>query len=182
MHGIVSLLPEPFYTRVLTIWDELEARYGLSGIRVTPYPHFSWQIGQEYQPEMLDTALRDIAAESNPLVVSTAGLGVFTGPLPVLYIPVVKTAALIRLHTRIWQRLEGTGAGISGYYNPSNWAPHISLAYLDLTPANVGPVVTNLAVRYFTWDMVIDNIAYIYEPEGESGVLRMRYRLGGIRD
>ncbi len=40
MHGLVSLLPEPHYTRVENIWQELETRFGLSGIQVTPYPPF----------------------------------------------------------------------------------------------------------------------------------------------
>jgi hypothetical protein len=175
MHGIVSLLPEPYYTRVIAIWEELSERYGLRGIRVTPYPHISWQIGQDYPSPELEQAMQEIAAETAPLQVTTAGLGVFTGTSPVLYIPVVKTAALVALHARIWDRFSAFGVDVSSYYSPTAWAPHISLAYLDLTPANIGPIVAELAVRYFTWEMRIDNIAFIYEPSGEIGELRFRF-------
>jgi 2'-5' RNA ligase len=173
MHGIVSLLPEPYYSRVFSIWDELETRYRLNGIRATPYPHFSWQIGQHYPAQELKRAMQSIAAETAPLKISTAGLGVFTGRSPVLYIPVVKTAALDALHIRIWERFTTFGEGISSDYSPMAWMPHISLAYLDLTAANIGPVLADLTQHYFTWDMYIDNIAFIYQPSGKTGQLRL---------
>jgi hypothetical protein len=179
MHGIVSLLPEPFYAQVSSIWDELSDRHGLHGVRVTPFPHFSWQIAQEYPSPALEETLQMVADEAAPLRISTAGIGLFTGPAPVLYIPVVKTSALVKLHSRIWERFSSCGRGISAYYHPAGWMPHISLAYLDLTPVNVGGIVKDLVVRDFTWDMTIDNIAYIHEPSGEVGQLRLRYDLVG---
>jgi hypothetical protein len=175
MHGIVTLLPEPYYSQVIAIWDELSERHGLTGIRVTPYPHFSWQIGQHYPSPQLEDTLRSIAVETSVQRVSTAGLGIFTGPSPVLYIPVVKTSALISLHHKIWERFSTFGVGISTYYNPTAWVPHISLAYLDLTPANIGLVLHDIVDRNFTWDMRIDNIAYIDEPNGSVGNLKMRF-------
>ena len=48
MHGLVSLLPEPFYAQVESIWRELERDFGLTGIRVTPFPHFSWEGVEDY--------------------------------------------------------------------------------------------------------------------------------------
>jgi hypothetical protein len=179
MHGIVSLLPEPFYTQVSTIWDELSERHGLNGVRVTPFPHFSWQIAQEYPSPALEEALQMVASAAAPLRISTAGIGLFTGPAPVLYIPIIKTSALVTLHARIWERFSSCGRGISAYYHPTGWMPHISLAYIDLTPANVGGIVKDLVFRDFTWDMLIDNIAYIHEPNGEVGQLRLRYELVG---
>jgi len=175
MHGIVSLLPEPYYGRVLAIWDEFEDRYGLSGIRATPYPHFSWQIGQDYPSPALESALQETAAETAPLVVTTAGLGLFTGASPMLYIPVVKTASLAALHGRIWKRFSAIGAGVSSHYSPNKWAPHISLAQLDNIPANIGAITADLAVRYFTWEMRVDNIAFIDQPSGKIGELRLHF-------
>ena len=103
MDGLVSLLPEPYYDRVEKIWQELETRFGLTGIQVTPYPHFSWQIGEDYSMDLLAEAAREVGAATPPLPVTTAGLGLFTGANPVIYISVVKTPALVAVHRLIWQ-------------------------------------------------------------------------------
>ena len=58
MHGIVSLLPQPYYSEVEKLWDRLENNFGLSGIRVTPFPHFSWQIGENYDEPLLRKRLK----------------------------------------------------------------------------------------------------------------------------
>lgn len=62
MHGIVSLLNEDIYKQVKTIWHELENKCGLTGIKVTPYPHFSWQIAKDYNWSELETVLKEISA------------------------------------------------------------------------------------------------------------------------
>ena len=44
MHGIVSLLDQPHYDQVEKLWVEIERRFGIKGIFVTPYPHFSYHV------------------------------------------------------------------------------------------------------------------------------------------
>ena len=36
MHGLVTLLPEPYFAQVESLWDGLEVNFGLNGIRITP--------------------------------------------------------------------------------------------------------------------------------------------------
>ena len=52
-------MPEPYYAKVESLWDELETRFGLNGIRVTPYPHFSWNIAEEYDRPQMDWAVAE---------------------------------------------------------------------------------------------------------------------------
>jgi 2'-5' RNA ligase len=179
MHGLVSLLPTPYYERVEDLWNELEDTFGLRGIRVTPYPHFSWQIAGEYDFAALEAAIGRITAETPPFNVRTAGLSLFTGPRPVLYIPVVKDEPLLKLHARIWEAALAASQDASPYYSPPAWMPHISLAYEDLTPENIGAVMEALAFRSFAWEMTIDNIALIYEPDGETGALKFKHIFSG---
>ena len=179
MHGLVSILPQPYYAQVEALWQELESEHRLQGIRVTPLPHFSWQIAREYDFERLETILRDIAARTPPFTVRTTGLGLFTGFRPVLFIPVIKNAALLQLHTMIWEQTQPASQGLSFYYNPEHWTPHISLAYEDIDAANIGPILQALTFRPFNWEMTIDNIALIYEPEGEIGKLKFQIPLHG---
>lgn len=178
MHGIITLLPQPFYAEVEALWNELEQSAGLRGIRVTPFPHFSWQIGSHYPEEPLAQALKRLAAETEPIPARAGGLGFFTGASPVMYIPVVKTRRLAEFHRRVWEALLPLGEGISPYYAPESWMPHISLAYGDLTPDNIGAAVGGLINRPLQWDFTIDNLAYGYEPEGETAVVKMQFALG----
>lgn len=179
MHGLVSLLPEPYYTRVETIWQELERRFGLTGIQVTPYPHFSWQIGEEYPTNLLEKAAQEISQTTPPLKITTGGLGIFTGEHPVIYISVVKTPALSAIHKQIWGRFTGVCNGVSPLYSPESWMPHISLAYEDVTPQNIGPAMQWLAFQDFHWQMTINNISFICEPSGAIGTLQCTYGFSG---
>lgn len=169
MHGIVSLLPQPFYSQVEDLWNQLEENFGLNGIRVTPFPHFSWQGAEAYDEPALEEVLKRHAKHTTPFTVHTTGLGVFSGNQPVLFIPVVKSPQLADFHRSIWEDLAATGTIISQYYNPDNWVPHISLAYADITPEKIGAVMESLAFQTFNWEFEVNNFAYIFEPAGEVG-------------
>lgn len=179
MHGVATILPQPFHRMVEDIWDELETRHGLSGIRVTPYPHFSWQIGEEYDQEKMSKALSQIAARTKPFTVFTTGLGLFTGAVPVIFIPVVKTQELLDLHRQVWEALAPVTTGCSPYYSPSMWVPHISIAYADVTMQNIGPVMQTLAFRSFNWEFLADNFVFIYEPQGTIGEMLVNLLFSG---
>jgi 2'-5' RNA ligase len=174
MHGLVSLLPSPFYTQVESLWRELERDFGLSGIQVTPYPHFSWQIAEDYDFERLETIVQEVAREIAPFVVRTTGLALFTGPSPVIYVPVVKTARMVELHALLWERTAAASQDRSALYAPENWMPHISVAYEDVDRENIGPVIERLAFQTFNWEMTVENVALICEPTGEIGGLQFK--------
>ncbi|MDX9864995.1 MAG: hypothetical protein RBT34_09340, partial [Anaerolineaceae bacterium] len=59
------------------------------------------------------------------------------------------------------------------------WMPHLSLAYDDVTPQNIGPAMQWLAFQDFSWQMTIDNISFICEPSGEIGTLQCSYGFYG---
>jgi len=175
MHGLVSLLPSPYYEEVELLWEMLGEDFDLQGIRVTPYPHFSWQIAQAYDFEKLESAVREVARQTKPFKVRTTGIGLFTGSRPVIFIPVVKDEQLVRFHAQIWERVLPASTGHSPYYQPKSWVPHISLAYEDVRPDNIGGIMHRLAFNEYNWEVEIDNISLIYEPDGEIGALKFRH-------
>ena len=179
MHGLVSLLPQPYYAQVEALWGELESNFGLRGIRITPYPHFSWQIGEGYLEEALASAMQTLAAETEPLKVHVKGTETFTSQRPVAFINVLKDPALVRLHERIWTNFLLITKGASTLYSPPLWHPHISLAYADLTSENIEAVVTWLKTKPIDWTFVVDNITFIYEPAGEVGQLKYKFAFRG---
>jgi 2'-5' RNA ligase len=178
MHGLVSLLDKTHYALVEKIWQELEADCGLRGIHVTPLPHFSWQIAEDYDWDTLAQTLQEIATQVEPFTVHTGGLAFFSGAQPVAYIPVVRTRELSEFHEMIWQRITPISKDASPYYSPSFWMPHISLAYTDLDAEKLRCLIDKLAFRTFNWTIEIDNLTLIYEPEGSIGQTRYQFRFG----
>ncbi len=176
MHGLVSLLPEPYYARVESIWDELERAHGLRGTRVIPYPHFCWEIAEDYDFAVLEGMLRHLAREITPFTVRTAGLGLFTGERPVVYVPVIKNAELVRLQARVWDSVGATGSGRSPLYAPDCWMPHVMLACEDADRGRLGPLIERLAWTDFSWEFRVDHFAVIESRAGRTARLRVRIR------
>ena len=179
MHGLVTLLPSPYHERVELIWDRLERRCGLTGIRVTPYPHFSWQTAEGYDFDRLEAAIQRVATRTEPFAVKLAGLGIFSRENPVVYLPVARNSRMAQLHNEIWQVTNGLGTGVSEYYNDDNWAPHISLAYGDVNRRTLTEVLDELAFEDFNWEFEVDNVSLIVEPEGQVGQLKWRIPFSG---
>jgi 2'-5' RNA ligase len=175
MQGIVSLLPCPFYEQVNEIWKELEKEAGIVGIKATPYPHFSWQIANNYDLNKLEIILKEIAKNSKPFLVHTNGLGFFTGERPVIYIPVVKTREMMSFHLKVFKLTEGLANEASKLYDPKSWVPHISLAYEDLNENNICKAVKILLSQNFNWVFKIDNLSVICENEGKTGTLKFKF-------
>jgi 2'-5' RNA ligase len=159
------------------IWDELEDKFGVNAIRITPYPHFSWQIGEEYDVLSLKQSLEEIALNQPAFTVQTTGLGLFSGEKPVLFIAVVKSPELMAFHRRIWDALLPITNGAHPYYSPQNWVPHISIVYEDLTAENIGGILKLLSFRPYYWEFQVENLSFIYEPAGVCGTLQVNIPL-----
>lgn len=56
MHGVVSLLEDKYYRLIEDLWAELEKEFGVRGVYVTPYPHFSYQVASHYNTEVLEVS------------------------------------------------------------------------------------------------------------------------------
>lgn len=176
MHGVVSLLPQPYYMQIEDLWAELKHEFGVEGVYVTPYPHFSYQVAGQYDLAALEPILRTFAALHTPYHVSTAGLGLFTGASPVLYIPLARGPELATFQQALWQALLPATADIQHYYHPQYWMPHITIGFGDLTNQNLAAIMRYLSSRNFNWQMTIDNLALIYDT-GTKQELRCQFSL-----
>jgi len=176
MHGVVSLLDDKYYVEVEQLWAELAEKFGVRGIYAVPYPHFSYQVVEDYDLERLELILTKVARFNRPFRVITTGLGIFTGLRPVLYIPVVRNSELTEFHQRIWDEISQAAINPRDYYHPSRWMPHITVADLDLNHQTLGQIASMLSKRSFMWELTIDNLALIYDT-GRGVELRMRFEL-----
>jgi 2'-5' RNA ligase len=179
MHGLVSLLEEKYYKEVESIWQMLEGKCGLSGIKATPFPHFSWLIASDFDWEALETVLEEIAQKTRPFIVNTSGIGIFSGASPVIFIPIIRTQELNILHQHIWEAIQPCGEGISPYYSPKNWVPHITLAQTDLTQENISCAMQKLAFQNFNWEIKVDNISFIQQDNEMTGQQQHQYKFQG---
>jgi 2'-5' RNA ligase len=178
MHGIVSLLDDAHHTKVEDICSRLEIHCGLTGVRVTPIPHFSWQVSVDYDFDALKPSLVKLVAELTPFTVRTAGLGIFTGISDiVLYISLVKDASLLSLHRTIWNAAAPYTADPVPYYSPENWVPHITIGHGDVDENGLACASRLLARESFKWTIDIDNLLLVHQPDGEVGVEMTRFSL-----
>jgi 2'-5' RNA ligase len=164
MHGVVSLLDHKHYQLVEDLWAGLAREFAVNGIYVQPYPHVSYQVARHYNVKSLEAVLRRFAASKTSFQVRAGGLGIFTGPHPVLTIPVVRSPELMQFHEALWQEISSTGSGIEDYYHPSRWMPHITIGIGDINKDNLPHIVRFLAERDFNWEITVDNIGLIYSP------------------
>jgi 2'-5' RNA ligase len=174
MNGIVSLLDDKHYELVENLWAELERKFGLKGIYITPFPHFSYQVAEHYEVELLESILQRFALKSAKFKVKTTGLGIFTGAQPVLFIPVVRSPEITLFHQTLWPEIFGVGSGIVAYYSAENWIPHITLAHGDIHQDNLPDIIRFLAEREFNWEITVNNLSFIHDT-GLQQELRFRF-------
>ena len=155
MHGLVSLLDSNYYAIVEGLWHRLEKECGLSGVKVTPYPHFSWQIAQDYPEPDTEMAVKAIAGQTKPFKVFTGGLGIFSGIQPVVFISIARSAELNQLHEQLWQQFKTRAKGLSAYYNPQRWMPHITLIFGEETSDALQCGLKMLASQSFEWEIEV---------------------------
>ena len=179
MHGIATLLDAQHNSTVGNLWQKLEEDCDLTGIKLTPIPHFSWHVAEQYNVPRLKDVLEGLAEASSSFTIRTNGLGLFTGDKPIIYIPIVKNERLIHYHRAIWEMVTDIGHGISQLYAPELWMPHITLAYGDVNRERLMCAMERLSFRNFNWEIQVDNVALISQEEGdlETQDLSFKFRL-----
>lgn len=166
MDGVVSVLAEPFYERVETLWREMKRRFGVGFPGATAVPHFSYHIAEQYDEAHLKQLLAETAALIAPFTVQTTGAAIFSDPRPVLYIPVARSQPLAQLHQYLWPKLEAISTDSSTYYAPSQWFPHITLGHNDITAENLGAIVTWLNEQALAWTVPVNNLSWLHDEDG----------------
>ncbi len=178
--GVASLLPDEVAARVVELWDELERDFGIRAARISPLPHFSYQVSREYDLATLQAVVAQIAGGSRALRVRTAGWGVFPGAVPTLHVPIVRSPELAQFHLAVWSAASVAAGKLDQHYHPAFWVPHITLAVGDLTPSLLAQVAESLAARDLSWDFEVDNLAIIRGAGNKPQELVARYELGGV--
>jgi 2'-5' RNA ligase len=175
MYSIASLLDARSGQAVQSLWEHFEENCGLTGIKFSALPHFSWMGADMFQVEPVEAILHDLSAEIQPFPARASSLGVFPGRMPVVYLGLVKNENLMRIHQTLWERIRPYAIQPNEYYDPENWMPHITLALYDVVPDRLGCAVSSIAFEQIDINLVIDNFAVLYYTDGKAG---MKSRFG----
>lgn len=179
MNAIVSLLDQEYDRRVRDLWGELEATAAVRHlVELVPYPHITHHGAERYDEARAVPLLERLARDAKPFNVTTVGMGVFTGSLPVLYLAVARNPALQAFHDLLWRNIGDAASDHSHYYDAQMWAPHITLAQWDVTPQNLPRLTGLLGGRNLEWEMPIDNVALV-QYNGERYDVTHRFSFGG---
>jgi len=166
MNGVVSLLDPAAMAQVHTLWAEMQTAHGIGeAARRVPWPHLSYHIAPGYDLIRLEAGLGPLARETRPLEIRTTGLGIFTGPTPVLYLAVTRSPALSALHAQVWAACDAAAEDPSPLYAPNVWVPHITLAHLDVTPANLPGLIADLGGRVFAWTIMLSAFTALFKVD-----------------
>ena len=179
MAASASLLDDAHASKVEEIWRILKHEHGLSGVSVSPLPHFSYQCAHDFDIEVLSDVVAKVAEKARPLKVRTAGLGVFSGPQPVVYIPVVRSPELTRLQLALWSAGAVACEQPLAEYHPAAWIPHVTLAQGDLSEDQLAAVISTLNGQDLYWEFEVDNLAIVRGRGDQPQELVGRYGFTG---
>lgn len=178
MFAVASLFDPQSKERIWDIWNKLESRCGLNGIKATPYPHFSWLGFDDMDWMAVRERLIGISNDIKPFQVQTAGLGIFTGKRLILYISLVKTPLLLAAHKKIWKSISASISQPNPFYAPNRWMPHITIAYGDLDAGKLSCALDGLVEDVLDFTINIDNISVIFQTPFSIGI-REEFQLSG---
>jgi 2'-5' RNA ligase len=178
--GVASVLPDDAAGRVKELWDELDREVGLRGATISPLPHFSYQVARDYDLDVLQEVVERFARSARALRVQTAGLGIFTGAAPVLYLQIVRSPELARFQVALWSAASVAAEKLDQHYHPASWMPHVSLAYGDTTSTKLAAAIALLGERDLAWDVEVDNLSIVKGAGHKPQELVATYPLGGV--
>jgi 2'-5' RNA ligase len=174
MHAVVSLFEQETQDKIEQIWKLLNQYFGIESMYATPIPHYSYHVSSNYEKEKVKKVLEHAASSVAPFSVKTAGIGIFPGELPVLFMPVVRTPQLTKLHQLLWDGLGcacDMSVGSSPLYSPENWIPHVTLAHGDIHVGNLCRIIRMLQTKVSSWEISVDNISLIWDSGSSQEVL-----------
>jgi 2'-5' RNA ligase len=176
MYAIASLLNPTAEQEIRSLWSRFEAHCGLTEINEMPLPHFSWLSADSCHFPPIEQSMQEAIQNFEPFMVRTAGLGIFTGPLPVVYIALVKDAVLLNYHQILWGKTLPFTIVPNAYYHPTRWVPHITLAYQVPNAEGLGCAIQDIAFQPIEMELQVDTVALLYHSLGQDGI-RSRYHL-----
>ncbi len=156
MMSVIAPLDDRSYEQVEALRMELNKETGAT--YTTVQPHITLHAAENYWNlsaviDALDSLLRTIS----PFRVRTASLGVYTGDLPVLVLPVLQSSPLSSLQSAVNRVVSPHCQPLSHAYEPNYWLPYVTVLHKP-SPTALGKSVEYLAWRKLELNISINRI------------------------
>jgi 2'-5' RNA ligase len=182
IYGILTILNESRNPELYQTWRELEASCQLPREFLTPVPHITWHVAGSYTLPELQEILARWTAHKRAITAQASGLGIFSGPSPVIYVRVFKDQRLINFQRSLWKAVIHSAEEPSAYYAPDAWMPHITLAYGEIPPDRLGCAIQALAYKVIRFKFTVDHVALGYLHEDNTWGIAVEYFLHSVQD
>lgn len=179
MQSLISVLAEEPGAQVMHLWRRLNEACGLQGIFNFPTPHFTWMTAEAMPVKQVAPIIEALTYGEPAFEIRTSGLDLFPGERPVLYLPVVKSENLMRVHQALWDQVQPYMRGASGYYAPHAWTPHITLALMDLTFDKLTCAIDAVATESIDLVSWIDSLSLVEQVGAEIGETVQQFSFQG---
>ena len=130
MQGLVSIIKGEFANTIKQFWEELENLLGFKPVNPL-IPHFSWFGAENFPVSELKSIIDKNSDIKVNLKVKCGGISIFPSEELIIYIPIVVSERLIKVHSELYNKLivpiETNILNNNYYYFPNNWVPHITL-------------------------------------------------------
>lgn len=173
MFAIISLVPDENIPVIKSLSKLLNINDVIDDDNSKLYPHFSWQVAESYNMDKLVHFLKDFSCNHSTFEICINGIGIFTGILPVIYLPIIKSTELIAIHQEIWKKTEEIRIRAIEYYEGEQWIPHITILQQN-TLNNASMVALNKIINLpIKLKMKIDNFALGEVGDYDASVLEV---------
>jgi len=126
----------------------------------------------------LRARLPQFLAANPPMPVPFPGLGVFADLIPVVHMPVTKTASLHALHSTFWEAAEPFIERPNPYYQPDVWFPHVTLNR-EIALEQAGAIIDALLrVSRPTHGLLLNLVIVDFPTQNTGMVEQFKARLG----
>ncbi len=100
-------------------------------------------------------------------MLSTNGIGIFTGKRPAVYIQIKPSIQILEFQKELYATFSDHSDGLKKFYVPDRWIPHISLAIEDIDTSNIGKVMEYLLPKTFKHDLRIETVSLVRKEKGQ---------------
>ena len=178
-YAVATLVNSFENSKLQATWERINEICQAQQVQSTRMPHISWHVSMDYDSVALDDFIKRILPSLEPFEIHTTGVGIFSGEQPVVYLPVVKTRAIIDLHEKLYKGIYPLTHSPNRFYAPEIWIPHITIAYENSLLENICGVINELATKPLEMTIKFDHLAVIFR-DGDRQGQQERYNLSGV--
>lgn len=159
MYSVLSLIDNSSQSEIQRIFERIRPTLQSKTPVIWDFPHFTWHSAEEYNQELLDGMINKFSSSWEKFPVRVTGIGIFTGKVQVLYLPIIKTSALVELQQEIYREIQDFSTNSSNFYLPDIWIPHITLISSPEEQTALPAAIQILSRINVDFEVEIDNLA-----------------------